>query len=165
MKGSIVRQSMVTGFLVLAMAGLTSAQAADSSSGCGLGWQLAPKTSLISSTTRLLVNATFSSTIAMTLGTSGCAQHSIVKNEFKGIHYAEANRDQLMVEMARGQGEYVDGLAAVFGCQDSQKFGSMVQDNYEKVLPSEQTSGPELYHNVKAQIKNHAQLSHSCRYI
>ena len=101
----------------------------------------------------------------MTLGTSGCAQHSIVKNDAKGIHFAEANLNQLAIEMARGNGEFVTGFSSVFGCQNSRAFGSMVQANYETVLPSANTSGVELYNNVKAQIKNNASLAASCSLI
>lgn len=101
----------------------------------------------------------------MTLGTSGCAKHSIVKNDAKGIHFAEANMNQLAIEMARGNGEFVNGFAASFGCQNSRAFGSMVQAKYETVLPSEKTSGVELYNNVKAQIKNNATLAATCTFI
>jgi hypothetical protein len=150
---------------LLALISATSVFAADSSSGCGMGWEVAPKQSLVSSSTRSIVNATFSNTIAMTLGTSGCAKHSIVKNDAKGIHFAEANMNQLAIEMASGNGEFVTSFASVFGCQNSRAFGSMVQANYETVLPSEKTSGVELYNNVKAQIKNNATLSSTCSLI
>lgn len=140
----------------------TSIFAADSSSGCGFGWQVAPKQSLVSSFTRAAINATFLNSIAMTLGTSGCAQHSIVKNEMKGIHYAEANLDSLVVEMARGNGEFLVGFAEVFGCQNANAFGSMVQNKYQQVVPSSDVNGVELYNNVKKEILNDAVLSKSC---
>lgn len=150
---------------LFALLSAASAFAADSSSGCGMGWEVAPKQSLVSSSTRSLVNATFSSTIAMTLGTSGCAKHSIVKNDAKGIHFAEANMNQLAIEMARGNGEFVAGFATVLGCQNTRAFGSMVQAKYETILPSIKTSGVELYNNVKAEIKNNATLASSCSLI
>jgi hypothetical protein len=150
---------------LFAIISATAAMAGDSSSGCGLGWQVAPSTSLVSSFTRMLVNATASNTIAMTLGTSGCAKHSIVYNESQGIHFAEANMNELAIEMASGNGEVVQGFAAVFGCQNSQVFGSMVQSKFESILPSEKTSGVELYNNVKAEIKNNATLSSTCNLI
>ncbi|MFA6238206.1 MAG: DUF3015 family protein [Bacteriovorax sp.] len=150
---------------LMALISATSVFAADSSSGCGMGYEVAPKQSLVSSSTRSLVNMTFSNTIAMTLGTSGCAKHSIVKNEAKGIHFAEANLNVLAIEMARGNGEFVSTFASVFGCQNSSAFGSMVQAKYETVLPSASTSGVELYNNVKAQIKNNATLASTCSLI
>jgi len=142
-----------------------TAFAGDSSSGCGLGWEVAKSQSLVSSFTRALVNATASNTIAMTLGTSGCAKHSIVYNEAKGIHFVEANLNVLAIDMARGNGEVVQGFASVFGCQNSQVFGSMVQSKYESILPSEKTTGVELYNNVKSEIKNNAILSSTCTLI
>ena len=150
---------------LMALVATTSLFAADTSSGCGMGYEIAPKQSLVSSSTRSLVNATFSNSIAMTLGTSGCAKHSIVKNDAKGIHFAEANMNVLALEMARGNGEFVAGFASVYGCNNTEAFGSMVQSNYETVLPSANTSGVELYNNVKAQIKNNATLSASCSLI
>ena len=150
---------------LMALVATSSLFAADSSSGCGMGYEIAKDQSLVSSSTRNLVNATFSNSIAMTLGTSGCAKHSIVKNDAKGIHFAEANMNVLALEMARGNGEFVAGFASVYGCNNTEAFGSMVQSNYETVLPSSNTSGVELYNNVKAQIRNNAVLSASCSMI
>jgi hypothetical protein len=150
---------------MLALLLSTTAFAVDSSSGCGMGWEIAPKQSLVSSSVRALVDATFSSTIAMTLGTSGCAKHSIVKNEMQGIHFAEANMNSLAIEMAKGNGEFVNGFASVFGCQNAKAFGSMVQNQYTSVLPNEKVTGVELYNNVKNAIKNDSLLSQSCNLI
>lgn len=150
---------------LFALVAASSVFAADSSSGCGMGYEVAPKQSLVSSSTRSMVNATFSNSVAMTLGTSGCAKHSIVKNDAKGIHFAEANKNQLALEMARGNGEFVASFAGVFGCQNAEAFGTMVQSKYESVLPSNNTSGVELYNNVKAEIKNNATLAASCSLI
>ena len=150
---------------LMALVATTSVFAADSSSGCGMGYEVAPKQSLVSSSTRSIVNSTFSNTIAMTLGTSGCAKHSIVQNDAKGIHFAEANMNVLALEMARGNGEFVTSFASVYGCNNSEAFGSMVQSNYESVLPATNTTGVELYNNVKTQIRNNATLSASCSLI
>jgi len=154
--------------LIIGLFALLSASmafAGDSSSGCGMGWQVAKDNSLVSSFTRSVVNATFSNTIAMTLGTSGCARHSIVYNEMKGIHFVESNKNELAIDMAKGNGEYVTGLAQVFGCQNTKAFGSMVQNKYESVLPSENISGVELYNNVKNEIRKDSTLSQTCSLI
>jgi hypothetical protein len=156
-------KNLIIGLLTLIIS--TATFAGDSSSGCGMGWEIAKSQSLVSSFTRAVVNATFSNTIAMTLGTSGCSKHSIVYNEAKGIHFAEANLNQLAIEMSRGNGEFLTSFSEVFGCHNSNAFGSMVQAKYETVLPSANTTGVELYNNVKAQIKNNAILSSSCNLI
>ena len=144
--------------LIAQMFIVSSSYAADSSSGCGIGWQVLPKQSLVSSFTRNLVNATFSNTIAMTLGTSGCAKHSIVYNEKQGLHFVEANKEVLVAEMALGNGEYLTAMAEVFGCQDSSSFATIVKENYQTLVPSYEISGVELYQN----IKNNSEVMSQC---
>lgn len=144
--------------LIAQMFIVSSSYAADSSSGCGIGWQVLPKQSLVSSFTRNLVNATFSNTIAMTLGTSGCAKHSIVYNEKQGLHFVEANKEVLVAEMALGNGEYLTAMAEVFGCQDSSSFATIVKKNYQTLVPSYEISGVELYQN----IKNNSEVMSQC---
>lgn len=144
--------------LIAQMIFLTPSYAADSSSGCGLGWQVLPQQSLVSSFTRSMINATFSNTIAMTLGTSGCARHSIVYNEKQGIHFVEANKEVLVAEMAQGNGEYLTAMAEVFGCQDLSSFATMVKKNYQALVPVYNISGVELYQN----IKNNSEVMSQC---
>jgi hypothetical protein len=129
-----------------------SAHAQDSSSGCGLGWHVAPSQSIVSSSTRTPINFTFSNTSGMTSGTSGCAKHSIVQNEMKAQHFAEANQGQLMIEMAQGQGEHLRGLAAILGCDAAAMpaFGKAVQENYPKIFPSASTSPAQMLEGVRS---------------
>ena len=149
----------------LALCALTfNTYAADSSSGCGLGWQIFSKNSLISSSLRATTNAITLSTVGMTLGTSGCAQHSIVKNESQGIHFAEANQQQLMVEMAQGEGEFVASFATVIGC-DVASFGPAVQKNYTKIYTSEETTANEMYQNLKTAVVTDETLARACAII
>lgn len=151
--------------LGLAVSFSSSALAADQSSGCGMGWQVANKNTLISSTTRAWVNATFSSTIAMTMGTSGCAKHSIVKREMEAIHFAEANQGQLMIEMAQGRGEHLRGLVATLGCNAASfpAMASAMQANYANIFPAmTATSAPEMLNGVKAAISKDSTLSMQC---
>ena len=138
--------------------------AGDSSSGCGLGWQILSKNSLVSSSLRATTNAMTLNTVGMTLGTSGCAKHSIVKNESKGIHYAESNQHQLMVEMAQGNGEFVAGFATVIGC-DAHAFGPAVQKNYNRIFTSEDTSASEMYQNLKEAVVTDESLARACAVI
>jgi hypothetical protein len=147
------------------MVGLTgSVWAADSSSGCGLGWKVAPSNSLISSTTRTYVNLTFSNTSGMTSGTSGCAKHSIVQNEMKAVHYAEANYGRLMTEMAEGDGEHLRGFAITLGCNPAAAgaFGKATQDNYSTIFPSETAVPAEMLQGVRNMIQREPALQSQC---
>ncbi|SMF08576.1 DUF3015 family protein [Pseudobacteriovorax antillogorgiicola] len=110
---------MKLAFVAMALALLTSpVQGADSSSGCGPGWYILKKNSLLSSAARWVTNGVLLpiSTLGMTLGTSNCAKHSIVKAEKESIMYAEHNLYQLKQDIARGQGEYLNSYLGTFGC-------------------------------------------------
>lgn len=125
-----------------------SAIAADSSSGCGAGWYVFKENSLVSSSLRASTNATFLNTFGMTSGTSNCAQHSIVKADMRGIHYTEANFHNLIIEMASGKGEFLDGLAEVVGCTDK-GFNSSVKSNFVNIYSSDDISASDLFLNIK----------------
>ena len=128
-----------------------SAYAVDKSSGCGAGWYVTKRNSLVSSTIRGTTNAIFfNATLGMTSGTMNCAKHSIVKSEKRGIHYAEANFHQLMVDMSRGEGEFLEGFAHVVGYSGDMKlFGGMVQQNFGNIFVNSDTTAQEMYENFK----------------
>ena len=137
--------------------------AGDSSSGCGLGWEIAPKNSLLSSSIRTTTHVFLPNTFSMTFGTSNCAQHSIVQNDKRGIHYAEANFDQLMTEMAQGNGEYLAAFAHVLGCNSNDVFGQQMQQNYSNIYTSSDVTPIEMYQNVKKEIRENSSLSSKCQ--
>jgi hypothetical protein len=138
-----------------------SAHAQDTSSGCGLGWQVAPQQSLVSSTTRSLTNATFLNTVAMTFGTSGCAKHSIVQRDKEAQYFAEANYHLLMMEMAQGNGESLANFAAIMGC-NARAFASGVQSHYGEIYPSQDVPADAVLENVKFAIFSDFSLSAAC---
>ena len=105
----------------------------DTSDGCGLGWQVTKKKTFSATTTRLTTNAFVPPTFGMTSGTIGCEQHSLVKADMKPLHYADANYENLMAEIAQGQGEYLTGFAAAMNCS-SEKFSSALQSNFSEIV-------------------------------
>lgn len=140
---------------------LTNAQAADSSSGCGLGWAVFKDNSLISSALRATTNAMFFNTIGMTFGTSGCARHSIVMNDKKTLHFTEANHNVLKLEVAQGRGEHLNGLSHLMGCSPD-VFSTTLQKNYNQVFKNEEVSPRELVNNIQAQVVSNEDLARSC---
>lgn len=139
----------------------TNTHAADSSSGCGLGWMVFKKNSLISSALRATTNAIFLNTLAMTSGTSGCAQHSIVMNDKKALHFTAANGNELKLEVAQGAGEHLNGLSHLMGCSP-EVFSRTLQRNYNQVFNKEEISPRELVNNIHAQVLTHKDLARSC---
>ena len=156
MKKFIVASVLLTGLSGLAAgSGGGGGGSADKSNGCGLGWNIAPQKSLVSSYTRAITNASTSSTSGMTSGTSGCDRHSIVDNNKLDIHYAEANFHSLMIEMAQGQGQYLNGFATVLGCNDNnlEEFSKMTQKHYQELFQSENATPANLVESARRAMK------------
>jgi hypothetical protein len=139
------------------------ASADDQSSGCGLGWQVSQKNSLLSSAVRLTTDTILPNSFSMTFGTSGCAQHTIVKNDEKAVEYAVNNYDSIVVEMAEGHGEFLQGFAQALGCSGSasSSFGSFTQSRYQKIIDSSNRDGIDLYRAVRTQLES-SDLSGQC---
>ena len=122
-------------FVLIASLALGSfaAMADDTSDGCGLGWQVTKKKTFSATTTRGTTNSVVPNTFGMTSGTIGCEQHGLVKVEQKSLHFADANYENLMTEIAQGQGEYLSGFAATMGCS-SAEFSSALQSNFSEIV-------------------------------
>ncbi len=155
-------------YLVLTMAlGICMPQSshAESSTGCGLGWQVTKSMTTSAASTRATTNGLSSNTFAMTSGTSGCEKHSIVQNDKMDIHFTEANFEFLAAEAAIGNGEYLSGWARSQGCSDAvgNEFKTEVQKNFMKIFGNGQNYSQSLL-NLKKMIKNNPNLTRSCNY-
>lgn len=141
------------GFMIVSALSI-SANAEDKSGGCGLGWKIAPQTSLVSSYTRAITNTMTSNTSGMTSGTSGCDKHSIVRKESEQIHFAESNFHNLMIEMAQGSGTYITSFGYVMGCNESNvnNFTAMSQQNYAQFFPKIGGSPAQLIQDMTLQM-------------
>ena len=138
------------------------AQADDQSRGCGLGSMVAPKQTLVSTTTAATVDYFVpSQSFGTTSGTSGCARHSIVMNQKMQEHFVEANIEQIKFESAIGAGESVEVLARTFGCSDSGvvTFGAKIQSNFETLSNQ---SAMKFLDSVKSMVKKDKTLKASC---
>ena len=139
---------------------------ADNSVGCGLGTLVAKDNTLISATTRSITNATFSSQLfGITTGTSGCARHSIVQAEKAPMFYAEANLEQLKIEMAQGQGEFLNAFASTFGCTEQARpvFNQMVKENYSEIFKTGNEQPHQMLDGVKKIIEQNEITKNKCQ--
>ena len=141
-----------------------SAMAADMSSGCGLGWQVTQKNSLLASTIRNTTHAVLPNTFSMTFGSSGCGQHSIVQADRPAFDYLASNYDPVMMEMADGRGEYLEGFARAMGCDESATldFARMTRSNIKSITNDGKATPVETFYNVKNGIKANPVLSRAC---
>lgn len=136
----------------------------DTSGGCGLGWAVTKRMSLLSSSIRATTNSYLPNTFSMTSGTSGCAKHSIVKNDEKAVIFAVNNYDSLMVEMAEGRGEYLQSFAQSLGCRDSKfgRFSTLIQSRYNVIAADPAGDGINLYKAVRGAVQEDPVLSLDC---
>lgn len=149
---------LLTIISVLSVMGFTTANAAATggtkseitgggSDGCGLGWQVTDKKTMLATTTRGTTNSFVPPTFGMTTGTIGCEKHEISKNEQPAAAFAVANFQALSTELAQGNGETVSGLAYLMGC-NSAELGQSVKANYETIANAQ--SGIELYRGIRS---------------
>jgi hypothetical protein len=136
----------------------------DQSSGCGLGWQVTQRMSIVSSAVRLTTDTVLPNTFSMTSGTSGCARHDLVKNDEKAVLFAVNNYDSLIVEMAQGSGEFLEGFAQALGCNEAafSKFSTFTQSRYQKIFENSANDGINLYKAVRTEIQASPELATQC---
>lgn len=127
--------------LVMTTSQLSWAASPGGSTQCGLGWYVAKRKSLISSTTRAMTDYTLPPSFSMTSGTAGCDRHSIVKvDNVPAAQYANTYIEPLKQELATGSGESVQTLSNLLGCSSAQETILIreVRENYnEWVLQSQ----------------------------
>ena len=140
--------------LLLVFLASSLAFAEDKSDGCGLGWQVTKKMSMVATTTRTTTNSIIPNTFGMTSGTLGCARHSVVLKDKAPQHFVEANYETLLVEMSMGQGEALQAFSQVLGC-DSKALGQMVQENYSAIVPRAGVTPSEILAPVRAWSRTH----------
>ncbi len=131
------------------------------SDSCGLGWQVMQGKTLVGTLVRGTTGSVASPTFSMTSGTSGCDKHTIAKNDQEAVKFASVNFHMLRADMAQGQGEYVDGLARVMGCDDQavQSFGSAAQKNFKNISNGD---AYEMIQNVRSEIRSNPALAAGC---
>ncbi len=141
---------------------------ADNSVGCGLGSMIFKKQSMVSATSRVITNNIFlTQYLGTTTGTSGCTQHSIVKTEMAPVYYAEANIENLKVDMAIGEGQYIDAFATTLGCDQSiiPKVRKITQENYTDIFNSPDVSPYEMLNNVKKSLNTNTATRGKCKFV
>lgn len=109
--------------------------------------------------------------IGLTVSTSSylssigdCAMIGVAEHD-KKIFIAQ-NLDQLKVDSARGQGEYLDAYASLSGCSKyaTQKLGIAIQRNFTSVYGSKlEYTAEKSYGQIEELISKDPKLSKSCK--
>ena len=118
--------------------------------GCGLGWEVMDKKTVVGTTVRATTNYVVSPTFGMTSGTMGCDKfEGLATNEIANAQYVASNYDMIRTELALGSGEYLTGAMDSFSACGEEKLLPYVKENFEQVVTSAK-DGIELYKNLKA---------------
>lgn len=149
MKSSLFARS----FSVLAALFVCSAASANDA-GCGLGSMIIKENTKLMQVLAATTNGTGVQTVGITLGTSNCKAQNLVMAEKAVQYFAEVNKDDLSREMAKGEGDKLQTLAALYGCESQasrSEFSKAAQAAYTRILPSAETSVAEMVKNLNSE--------------
>jgi hypothetical protein len=126
--------------------------------GCGLGSIVfGPKPGPIQIVAATL-NAIGYQTFAISTGTSNC---DVPQMGQQAAVFIEVNRQILAKDAARGQGETVEGLAAILNCDNAEALGQGLQSNFETIFKRENNSY-DATRAILSTIKSNPALQSSC---
>ena len=97
-------------------------------------------------------------TFGISTGTSNC---DIPQSGQQAAVFIEVNREILAKDASRGQGETIDGLASILGCDDSATLGQALQSNFDNVFKKENGSY-EATRAIITTIKANPTLNSTC---
>ena len=140
-------KKIATAIALVGLALSTSAFATKVGPGLGyviLGKQEGPVMDLLAVTT----NGTFcSQTFAITFGTSGYNGGLIGMEATE--KFVGDNMDALAVDIAKGEGEYVDTLATMLEVSDTVAFKAVLQENFDNIFTAD-ASAKEVSEKIVA---------------
>ena len=126
------------GFFVTLAAPFVAVHAENNGSGCGLGQMILEGKSGMGPNigAAIINNIIFPQTFAMSTGTMGCDTTQTVKREEEREVFVAQNIDNLSVDMAQGQGDYLASLAKIMGIegQDKDVFYRLTQEQYSNII-------------------------------
>jgi Protein of unknown function (DUF3015) len=158
---------LVRSSIFLGLAAGSTAAWADDSNGCGIGWVVFKDKSLVSSSLRQTTNGVAPNTFSMTSGTSGCARHSIVYTELRGLHFVESNGDALEAEIASGHGNYLESFALTLGCPSSvtPTFAATLRQGYNEIYGDSNDAAQtpsDVYAKIRNVLRTNNEVQNAC---
>ena len=128
---------------------------AQGDAGCGLGSMIIQENTKVMQILAATTNGTFGSqTFGISTGTSNCKSQQIVRNDKAIQYFTEANQADLSREIAQGQGEKLQTLAALYGCQGAAQraFATQAQANYSSIIPSSDVTATAMVQNMNTTL-------------
>jgi hypothetical protein len=124
--------------------------------GCGLGSMVSGKdgNQIIAATT----NETGTQTFGISSGSSNCVTATDQTAKIK--NFIETNYESIVTDMAKGNGDSLTTLSAMYGC-DNSKFSDVVKSNYS-TLTTKKNDATFVMVNINNLIDDSPVLSSSC---
>ena len=146
-----MKKILVSAVAVLALS--TSAMAANTQTGCGLGGQVikGPDSAVMYALQATTNGTSGNQTFGITSGTSGCKKAKFVMNE-RAAEFVASNMDVLAKEIAVGHGESIDTLAELLSVDDKTTFATALQANYNSIYTSQNVQMSDVLDNISTTI-------------
>ena len=129
--------------------------------GCGLGslvlGHVPGKAQILAVTTN---NIYGNQTSGITSGTSNCTEYGHEEYALT-IDYINANKQNILVDIARGEGEALKGLATLYGCKNHKSFSAALKFEKHPFLNAKQT-GSKFHETVLSIMQSNQGLLDSC---
>ncbi len=157
-------RSFGLGFILL-ISSLATPAMAYGPAGCGLGSLIMTRDTILSQALASVTNLTLlNQFFGITSGTSGCNANGFALREKEAEVFAEANMQNLEVDMARGHGESLSAFATILGCRSEaiKPFGRMTQKHYESIFPKAHVEAPSFLKSVEVEMINDAPVRQGC---
>lgn len=132
-------------FFTLAL-GLSPLGHTKSDSGCGPGSLIVSRNSKLMQLIALSTNNTsvVTQASAITSGTSNCKTDGFVMNDRQQEYFVAHHLDQILTEAAANQGEHLEAVALLSGCQDTKAISQALVINLEAISGSRESSNQAL---------------------
>ena len=116
--------------------------------GCGLGsmaFKENDKTQILAATTNGLFGT---QTFGITFGTSNCGDNGKLVSKEQVQQYIAVNQNALKNDIARGNGESLNGLAEIMGANNNELFASQMKANYSKIFVKTDLTAQQITDNL-----------------
>ncbi len=73
----------------------------------------------------------------------------------------------LIMDMARGEGEHLSALAYLYGCpiEVREEYAQMAQRNFKQIFPSYQMESVNILSNLESEIVKNPLLAKECKWV
>jgi len=129
--------------------------------GCGLGSMAIDKngSQIFAATTN---GTAGNQTFAITSGTSNCVESPTSAKADRMDKYIVVNKVALADDIARGQGETIQGLAQIMNCSQADMLGTKLQSKFSTIFTGHDVSANDLTDRIITVVGQDTTLASAC---